>query len=508
MNPLKPSVPPHRTFGEIAGFLGAAARGESNVLITGLAVATSSVRPGDLFVAVRGANAHGAAYVPAALRAGAVAVLTDDAGATMIDPGIPYLVVPDPRGRLGPLSAWFYDRPADDLTLVGITGTTGKTTVAWLVDAAMRQAWSRSAVLGTLAVGFDGVPVASPRTTLEAPDLQAALAAMREAGIKGCAMEVSSHALALGRVDGLVLDVAVLTNLARDHLDFHRSVDAYHAVKASLFQPDRARHGVVWVGDQPAAQMKPGIPTVRVGWDETADWRAERRGTVMIDGEPAQGFALTGPVSVEAATRLVGEFNLVNAATGLAAAIVAGIDPDVAAAGISALKCVPGRMEPVRGPDPAPLTVVDFAHTPAAINAVLHALRARTAGRLIVVLGAGGGRDRGKRAEMGAAAAGQADVVIVTDDNPRDEDPAAIRRAVLAGVGSGSGAGPGAHVAVQEVPDRAEAIAAALDQAQLGDTVAVLGKGHETGQVVGDRTIDFDDRAVLAEALKEHGPWT
>ncbi|MDR1152658.1 MAG: Mur ligase domain-containing protein, partial [Bifidobacteriaceae bacterium] len=322
MNSFRPTAPPLRTLGEVAGFLGTSAHGESAVMMTGLALASDGVIPGDLFVAVRGANVHGAAFAPAAMRAGARAVLTDEAGALLCDPEIPVVVVPAPRERLGALAAWFYDYPARSLTVVGVTGTTGKTTVAWLVEAAMREAWSRSAVLGTVAIRMDGRTLSSPRTTMEAPDLHAAFAAMREAGIAGCAMEVSSHALAAHRVDGFACDVAVLTNLARDHLDFHETIEDYHATKARLFTPDHAQRGVVWVGDAHAARLAATatIPIARIGpamsvtrgsgVAKPGEWVAQRRGTVMVDGRPAQGFALSGPVCVESATRLIGEFNL------------------------------------------------------------------------------------------------------------------------------------------------------------------------------------------------------
>ncbi|MDR1295175.1 MAG: Mur ligase domain-containing protein, partial [Bifidobacteriaceae bacterium] len=327
MNSFRPQVPPQRTLGEIAGFLGARGHGESAVTLTGLGVASGEIRPGDLFVALPGANTHGATFAPAAMRAGARGVLTDDQGAGMLDPQMPFLVVPEPRERLGALAAWFYDHPARGLTVVGVTGTTGKTTVAWLVEAAMREAWSRSAVLGTVTARLDGQAMASPRTTLEAPDLHAAFAAMREAGIPGCAMEVSSHALAAHRVDGFACDVAVLTNLARDHLDFHGTVEDYHATKARLFTPDHARQGVVWLGDPhaerlaaeatiPIARIRAGNPVAphrlsgRPGSVTAGEWAVERRGTVMVGGRPAQGFALVGPVCIESATRLIGEFNL------------------------------------------------------------------------------------------------------------------------------------------------------------------------------------------------------
>ncbi|MDR1428583.1 MAG: UDP-N-acetylmuramoyl-L-alanyl-D-glutamate--2,6-diaminopimelate ligase [Bifidobacteriaceae bacterium] len=515
MNSLRPANPPTRTLGEVAGFLGASALGESRIALTGLTLASGAVVPGDLFAAMPGANAHGAQFALAAMRAGARAVLTDDAGLSLLDPEIPRLAIPAPRERLGSLAAWMYGYPARDLTVVGVTGTTGKTTVTWLIEAAMREAWGSAALLGTVATRIGGEAIASARTTLEAPDLHAAFARMRERAVAGCAMEISSHALALHRVDGLVCDVAVLTNLARDHLDFHGTVEQYHAAKAMLFAPGHARRGVAWVDGREGERLvdAANVPIVRVGpAGVTAgagvpppDWQVEPRGPVSVDGRPAEGFRLTGPAVVEGATQLIGGFNVVNAALALGVAINLGIDPEVAARGIARLEAVPGRMDPVFGPNPSPLAVVDFAHTPDAIAAALAALRGRTSGRIIAVLGAGGGRDQGKRPLMGEAAAQGADLVIVTDDNPRDEPPAGIRADVVAGAVGGA---PGAQGTVFEIPDRAGAIRAAVFAAEVEDTVAILGKGHETGQTIAGETRAFDDRTVLAEAMGEHGPWT
>jgi UDP-N-acetylmuramoyl-L-alanyl-D-glutamate--2,6-diaminopimelate ligase len=529
MNLLRPATSPARTLGEVAGFLGAPAAGESGILLTGLSLSSGAVVAGDLFVGTPGANFHGAAFAAAAMTAGARAVLTDDSGALMLDPSVPYLVVPAPRERLGSLAAWFYDHPARDLSLAGVTGTVGKTTVTWLIEAAMREAWGSAASLGTVASRIAGESIASARTTLEAPDLQAAFAAMREGGIPGCAMEISSHALAGHRVDGFTCDVAVLTNLGRDHLDFHGTAQAYHATKAELFTPAHARKGVIWDDGGATGRLAEAatIPVARVGparqtsgtvgagrvASAALDWTVARRGTVLLDGRPAQGFALIGPVTVEGSTRLVGSFNVTNAALALVTSICLGIDPEVAARGIAGVEAVPGRMDAViPEAGPAPLAVVDFAHTPESVATALAALRERTEGRLIAVIGAGGARDPGKRSLMGEAAARLADVVIVTDDNPRDEDPAAIRAAILAGT-EGTVGGPAGRPAqepgpkVLEIADRAAAIRAAVEESGILDTVAVLGKGHETGQTAAGRTVAFDDKAVLFEAFREHGPW-
>jgi UDP-N-acetylmuramoyl-L-alanyl-D-glutamate--2,6-diaminopimelate ligase len=349
----------------------------------------------------------------------------------------------------------------------------------------------------------------SVRTTPEATDLQALLAVMRERGCVACAMEVSSHALALHRVDGVVFDVAGFTNLSQDHLDFHVDEEHYFAAKASLFTAERCRQAVVCIDDlwgrRLAAQVEVPVTTLRTSGyddtdaadDDTADWVVSRR-RVTEDGG-ATDFVLTASrTGQEMALRspLPGDFNVANTALAALMVLAAGLPADGMAAGL-ATAVVPGRMQTVTGPPGGPRAVVDYAHTPEAVTAALRALRPTTPGRLIVVLGAGGERDIAKRPLMGAAAAHGADVIVVTDDNPRSEDPAAIRAQVLAGARE-----VGGPALVVEVADRGAAIGQALTYAAgPADTVVVAGKGHERGQEVGDRVLPFDDREVLAAAL-------
>ncbi|MDP9443612.1 MAG: UDP-N-acetylmuramoyl-L-alanyl-D-glutamate--2,6-diaminopimelate ligase, partial [Actinomycetota bacterium] len=435
---------------------------------------------------------------------GAVGVLTDAAGAARVgDLDVPVCVVAEPRAVLGGLAARLYGEPARNLTTIAVTGTHGKTTTTYLVEAGLRGAGAVAAVVGTVGTRIDGVPVPTALTTPEAPDLHALLAVMRERGVQSCAMEVSSHALVMHRVDGLVFDVAVFLNLGRDHLDFHRDLEDYFDAKAALFTSGRARHAVVDVDDAHGRRLlqRTTLPTTTVsarGAD--ADWRCVDI-RVRSDGSD---FTVVAPDGTHHRTvlPLPGWFNVGNALAAVAACTHAGYDPAAVLRGLAALTGVPGRMERVEaGQDFT--AVVDYAHKPDAVTAALAALREVTPGRLIVVLGAGGDRDRGKRALMGQAAARLADVVVVTDDNPRGEDPAAIRAAIVAGAGTVPETD---RARVVEIGDRRWAITHAIALADTGDCVLVAGKGHEQGQEVGGGVVHpFDDRTVTAAALRARG---
>lgn len=463
----------------------------ADVVFTGIALNTSQVRPGDLYAALPGARSHGADHATRAVESGAVAVLTDAEGAGHVS-GVPVVVVDHPRTRLADLSARFYGHPTSSFTTIGITGTQGKTTTTYLAEAALAPA--RAAVVGTIGTRIAGVPAASALTTPEAPQLQALFAVMREESVDVCAMEVSSHALVQGRVDGFAFNVAVFLNLGRDHLDFHETIEEYFLAKASLFTPEHARHAVINIDDahgRRLIEMTPLPVTTFSTEGAVADWRAvnvrpHRLGTDLeVLGPDGSATELHVP--------LAGVFNVSNALAALAALATAGRDPAELAAGIAASTGVPGRMERVEAGQEF-TAIVDYAHKPDAVTAVLAALRPVTAGRLIVVIGAGGDRDHGKRPLMGAAAAAGADIVIVTDDNPRSERPATIRAEVLAGAEGG----PGVRI---EVPGRREAIAHAVAMAHLGDTVVVAGKGHERGQEIDGVVHPFDDHAVVAELI-------
>ncbi len=482
--------------------------------ISGITLDSREVRPGDLYVALAGASAHGASFCAGAVAAGAVAVLTDPDGrsrcaAAAAGPGqskaagVPVFVLADPRARLGEVSAWVYGNASAAMTLIGVTGTSGKTTTTYLLESGMRVAGHTTGLIGGVETRIGGVPLrGSGLTTPEAPDLQATFAVMRERGVTGCAMEVSSHALTLGRVAGSSFDVAVFTNLSQDHLDFHPSIEEYFRAKASLFTAPVTGVGVVNIDDKYGrrlAGMAPvPITTFSASGREDADWRA----LDVRSGADGSTFRIIGPGGVEAdgSIGLAGVFNVANALGAVVALVEAGIRLEDAVAGVSACPGVPGRLERVSAPGAEVTAFVDYSHKPGAVEAVLRSLRPVTAGRLIIVLGCGGDRDRGKRPLMGAAAAGLADVAILTSDNPRTEDPLMILDAMLDGVLSVSEA-ERARVIME--PDRAAAIAYAISLARAGDVVVVAGKGHETGQYVAGTVIPFDDRSVTRAALEQ-----
>ena len=494
----RPQRPPHTRLLDLVAATGAELGGSAaadNLLVTGLTLNSRAVRSGDLFVAPAGTATHGARFAADAVRAGAVAVLTDAEGAALCaGAGVPVLVVQRPRQVLGDLSARVYGEPAADLRLFAVTGTQGKTTTTRLADAALRASGTSSAVVGTVGTTVDGVDLATALTTPEAPELHALFAVMREQGVAGCAMEVSSHALVMGRVDGVVFDVAAFTNLGRDHLDFHADLEDYFAAKAQLFTPDRARLALLNADDAHGRRLvEEATVPVRTysAQGGAADWQA-----VDVEPTPAGSrFTVRGPAGDHRSqVNLPGDFNVSNALCAVAGLTEAGFDCAAVATAMGEVPGVPGRLERVEA-DQDFLAVVDYAHKPDAIEAMLRSLRGSTTGRLVLVIGAGGDRDRGKRPLMGEVASRLADVVVVTDDNPRTEEPPAIRAELLAGTQGGS-------AAVHEVGDRREAIRFAVSQARPGDAVVVAGKGHETGQEVAGTVHPFDDRVELREALR------
>lgn len=494
----------------LAAQVGAVAAGGAAlpaVVVTGVTLRGQDTEPGDLFAALAGTTTHGIAYLPDAVERGAVAVLTDPAAAAEVSPRtrIPVLVHPAPRAVLGELAAAVYGNPSGKLPVVGVTGTSGKTTTTYLVEAGLRAAGRRAGLIGTVGIRIDGVDQPSALTTPEAPALQALLAGMAEERVDTVVMEVSSHALALGRVDGVTFAVGAFTNLSRDHLDFHPTMQDYFDTKAALFEADsalRAGVAVVCVDDDAgraiADRAVDPVTVSAAGAD--AHWRAVDLAT-LAGG--AQRFTAIDPDGArhEIDMALPGRYNVANALVALAVLDAVGVTPEQAAPGLGTAR-VPGRLEPVdRGQ--GFLALVDYAHKPGALRAVLETLREQTEGRVAVVFGAGGNRDPGKRAPMGRIAAELADLVVVTDDNPRDEDPAAIRTAILAGAREAAG---GARVI--EIGDRREAIAHAVGWARAGDVVLIAGKGHETGQTRGGQTRPFDDRVELAAALTAVGSGT
>jgi UDP-N-acetylmuramoyl-L-alanyl-D-glutamate--2,6-diaminopimelate ligase len=464
-----------------------------DVLISGVTLRAAEVRPGDLFAALPGARAHGADFAADAMARGAVAVLTDPDGATRAAlRGVPVLVHTRPRDVLGPVAALVYGDPTAHLAVLGVTGTSGKTTVAHMVEAGLTAAGRTAGLLGTVGVCIDGVRLPSAFTTPEAPDLQALFATMREAGVTDVAMEVSSHALSLGRVAATRFAVGAFTNLSQDHLDFHRDMDDYFAAKATLFD-GRAEHAVICVDDEWGARLAVRtLGAVTVATTGSADWSAA---AAVTEADGGQRFTARTPYGeVPVRLRLPGAFNVANALVALASLAAVGVAPELAAERLAEVT-VPGRMQRIALGQPF-LAVVDYAHKPAAVAALLDTLRAQVSGRLITVLGCGGDRDRGKRPLMGAAAAARSDVLVVTDDNPRSESPGDIRAAMLAGALSEA-----EHGELHEIGDRRAAIVAAVDAARPGDAVVVAGKGHETGQEIHGVRHPFDDAAELAAAI-------
>jgi len=470
--------------------------------VTGITHDSAAVQPGDLYAALPGSRHHGADFCGQATAAGAVAVLTDPAGRDRaIRSGLPVFVVADPRARLGEVASWVYGDPSSRLLLVGVTGTSGKTSTTYLIESGLRMSGHLTGLVGGVETRVGTLVEPSRLTTPEATDLQAFFAVMAEQRVSAAVMEVSSHALALGRVAGTSFEVGVFTNLSQDHLDFHQDMDSYFAAKAELFTPRYARSGVVNIDDQRGRQLAARAPipvtTFSAAGRSDADWRA----VDVRCGADGSSFQVIGPGGVEAdaSIALPGPFNVANALAAIVALVEVGVGLAAAVAGVAACPGVPGRLERVES-DLDLTVLVDYSHKPGAVEAVLSALRPVTQGRLWIVLGCGGDRDAAKRPLMGAAAAELADVAIFTSDNPRSEDPLAILGEMLAGT-LAVPQKDRAHVIVE--PDRAAAIGMAIGGAAKGDVVLIAGKGHERGQYVADQVIPFDDRDVAAQFLAD-----
>ncbi|MGY4102140.1 Mur ligase family protein [Nocardia sp. R16R-3T] len=533
---LRPTQPRSTSLSTVLAMTGAgSSRADlAQIQVTGIEQRSHAVQPGDLFAALPGAQAHGARFARDAVERGAVAVFTDPAGAELVgELDVPVLVREQPRSVLGELSGALYGNPSERLRIVGITGTSGKTTTAYLVEAGLAAAGRSTALIGTIETRIGGRRVPSALTTPEAPQLHAMFALMVEQGVDAVVMEVSSHALALGRVDGVRFAVGAFTNLSQDHLDFHADFEDYFAAKRRLFEaesPIAAHTSVICVDDEWGQRLAADLADpITVSTTGSGTWQLT--GAVSAHGGE-QEFTAAGPeANVDVRLRLPGRYNIANGLLAVAVCTAAGVDPAVAAPALATVD-VPGRMQRVeRGQDF--LAIVDYAHKPAAVESVIATLRghlaagatgpeavaerdygrhreqresaADTGGRLAVVVGAGGDRDAGKRPLMGAAGARGADLLIITDDNPRSEDPAAIRAALRRGALAVPAAERGE---VREIGDRAAAIAAAVDWARPGDVVLVAGKGHEAGQEIQGVKHPFDDREVLAVALerRERGP--
>lgn len=469
----------------------------ADVHVSGITLDSREVEPGWLYAALPGQRTHGARFAAQAVERGAVAVLTDRDGADLAnDVDVPVVVVDDARRCLGEVAAAFYGNPSAQLTSFGVTGTNGKTTTVALIAEALRSLGNSVGTIGTLGARLDGVPLEAHSTTVttpEAPDLQQQLAAMRDSGAHAVALEVSSHALSLERVRGIQFDVVGFINLGQDHLDYHRTIDEYFAAKCKLFESGRSKTAVIWTDDDHGAQLaqtvrrQVGPKVVTVGTRD-ADW-------ILRDVQPHGRLGMRGVLEHEDRTctielALPGRHNMVDAAIALVMLDAVGIDIEHAAAGLQHAQ-IPGRMQRAMFDDDAPLVIVDFAHTPQAVGAAVEELS--QLGPLTTVVGSGGDRDPIKRPLIGAAAAEHSDLVVITDDNPRTEDPAEIRAAVYEGALR--------HRAqVVNIGGRADAIAYALEHTPRGGVVAILGKGHERGQILADKVIDFDDVLVARAA--------
>jgi UDP-N-acetylmuramoyl-L-alanyl-D-glutamate--2,6-diaminopimelate ligase len=441
------------------------------------------VGPGALFVAIRGSEFDGHDYVDEAIAGGAAAVCVE----RRLSSDFNQLVVGSTRDVLGQLAAAVHDYPSHSIDVVGVTGTNGKTTVTHYVESLLGGAGFSTGVIGTIASRIGEETLPAVRTTPEASDFQRLLARMRDSGIAKAAVEVSSHALALKRVDGTRFAVAAFTNLSQDHLDFHGSMDRYREAKARLFAEFDIGTAVFNVDDPVgrafADDFKGAQLTVGSGGDyEVIDITPVRSGTEFRFATPGGLFDLAAPV--------YGVFNVTNLAIAVAASAAAGAEPGELITNLGNLAPVPGRFEIVSGAN-EPMVVIDYAHTPAGISMAVATGRELASGKLIVVFGAGGDRDRAKRPLMGTAAS-HADVLVVTSDNPRSEDPNAIIDDVMAGVTTGA----------TRQKDRRRAIAEAIGIADPGDVVLILGKGHESGQEIEGVITPFDDREIARESLK------
>jgi UDP-N-acetylmuramoyl-L-alanyl-D-glutamate--2,6-diaminopimelate ligase len=495
---MKPIEVFSRTLDELARFVGTDGSFEP-VAFHGVSLNSKEITQGDLFIALAGAKSHGASFAEQAVSQGAVAVVTDRAGAQLLPSTVPTLIVDQPRAWAGLIAAWFYRQPFSALDSIGVTGTNGKTTTASLVEQIWKLDGRSTGFIGTIGITVDGEDFGATHTTPEGTDLQEIVATMRERHVRNLVMEVSSHALVMHRVNGAKFRVAGFTNLTQDHLDFHGDMESYFQAKASLFTPELSELGIINVDDTYGARLfaEAGIPTKSVS-------RGNRKSDWFYDeySETSRGFEVkirgAGGILIEGELPLLGVHNLDNALLAIALVYESGVDPVAIASYLPHLHAPVGRLEPVHVGQKF-LALVDYAHTPDAVERALSAARALTRGRVIAVLGCGGDRDKRKRPIMGNALRAGADLAIFTSDNPRSEDPLVILSEML---------GPeyqSSQMQSHEIvdADRRSAIARAVLEAREGDCVIVLGKGHEQGQEIAGVKYPFDDRIELARAIEE-----
>lgn len=481
---IRPINPPAVSFADIAKLTGSDF--EQDLEISGIAQSASEIEAGDIFVAIAGAKHHGIEFLDQAISNGAVAVITDSAGANS---KLPTLIVENPRRVVGEVAAHIYGDPSANMFTVGITGTNGKTTVTTLLHQIWQRAGWDSGLVGTVNTQINNEVLPSTHTTPEAAPLQSLLATMAERHARAVAMEVSSHALDHFRTAGTHYRVAGFTNLTQDHLDFHGDMESYFKAKSKLFKFGTSELAVINIDDAYGAKLANSveIPVIRISRNGKADWRYEEitnfGATTQIKIRGSEG------VLIEGVTKLIGDFNLDNLLMAVAIAVISGVDPIEISANLATYKGAPGRLEQVDVGQKY-LAFVDYAHTPDAVINVLKSARALTTGKLIAVLGCGGDRDRTKRPLMGKALTA-ADFPIFTSDNPRSENPSEILIEMVSGISHNG----------EVIVDRREAIARAVEIAKPGDVIAVLGKGHEEGQEIAGVKHPFDDRKVLAEAI-------
>ena len=492
-----------------AGDVVVAVRGDDATVVGGVTLDSRRVSKGDIFFCVPGLTQDGHEYAPAAVEAGAAALVVE----RPLDLGVPEVQVTDARVAMARMGAEFYGRPGDDLMLLGVTGTSGKTTTTWLLEPILVAAGHVAGLIGTIETRLAGESKPGVRTTPDSLDLQRTLAAMRAAGVTAVALEVTSHALTLHRVETLRFSAAAFTNLSQDHLDFHAGMEDYFAAKRSLFVPERIERGAINIDDAYGRIIKKSATVEMIGFGVAPD--ADVRAESLRSGPWGMEFvALTPSGELKIKTALIGEFNLSNCLAAISVALQAGISPSAIEAGLQSVKSVPGRFEGVDAGQPFSV-VVDYSHKPDALDNVLREARrmaqssrgARSVGpqedgggRVFCVFGCGGDRDRAKRPLMGRVAATGADVVVVTSDNPRSEDPEAIIAEIVGGITAERSDGPDATII-----DRRAAIEFAIHAARDGDVVVIAGRGHESDQVFADHTEPFDDRIVAREALAAEG---
>ena len=494
---MRPFSPPSVSLAKIVDSCNAQvsiSEGElSKIMISGATHNDSEVMPGDLFVAIPGAKRHGAEFFESAKKRGAVAVLTDPSGAKLIK-DLPVLIVDNPRLISGRVSALLYSEPMRDINCIAITGTNGKTTVTTLLHQIFSAAHRECGLIGTVETRIGEEVIASKRTTPEATDLQALAAVMRERHMRHLVIEASSHALQLHRLEGAHFAIAGFTNLTQDHLDFHGDMESYFAAKAALFNFAMAELACINIDDPYGARLAASteIPVLTISrsnpkaiWHFTQIDSEAKRVQLKIRG--------SGGILIETSTTLRGGYNFDNLLMAIAIAVESGVDPIDIAAIVPNISGAAGRLEEVSVGQNFN-AFVDYAHTPDAVSNVLKSIKEFTSGRVIAVLGCGGDRDASKRPLMGKALIESSDIAVFTSDNPRSEEPSDILRQMVGGINVVNQS--------QVISDRASAIAYAVSVAEPGDTVAILGKGHELGQEIKGEVFDFDDRLVLAQAIE------